>query len=116
MARRGLSLLEIIFALGILATLLPLVLNLLPTSLLALRRSEQLQSATSLALYRVDEAQYLPRRAGVDLQEDVRLGELTYHVVREMYRVDDRRYDVAVACGSSELPPVVLRTRLRVSP
>ena len=112
--RRGASLLEVIIALGLLAIIIPLILNLLPSSMLSLRRAERLQVATTLASYRIDEVAYLRPEAGRDLDVVVDLPPNHYRVVREFYALDIYRLDVVVSCElvDSGLPPVRLATRL----
>lgn len=112
MRRRGLSLIEVIVAAGLFALAVPLLLNLLPTSFLSLRRSETIQTATSLALYRLDEVPFLPPREGVDLDESIAVKDRVYRLVREFYRVDRVRWDVVIVCTTEELPPCRLATRV----
>ncbi|MFN8608170.1 MAG: prepilin-type N-terminal cleavage/methylation domain-containing protein [Vulcanimicrobiota bacterium] len=110
--KRGFSLVEVIVAAGLLAVSIPLLLNLLPTSFLSLRKAELMQQATSMALYRLDEAQFLTPRRGVDLDEVQRVGARDYRLVREFYQLDSQRWDVVVSCGCDELTPVRMATRL----
>ncbi|MBT9584834.1 hypothetical protein IV102_15930 [bacterium] len=108
------SLLEVIVALALLAMILPLILNLLPTSMLSLRRAERLQIATTLASYRMDEANLVDPRPGVDVDEIVPLSSRRYHVVRQFYAIDSERIDVVVSVTllDTDLPPVSLASRL----
>ena len=105
--------LEVVLALGLLASILPLILNLLPSSMLSLRRSERLQVATTLAAYRMDECGLLPAVAGINLDEVVQLDPYRYRLVRQFYAVDIYRMDVSVSCVvlDSNLPPVRLASR-----
>ena len=113
MRLRAATLLEVVVALGLLATILPLILNLLPSSLLSMRRSERLQVATTLASYRMDESSLLPQVAGVNLDEIVELAPHRYRVVRQFYLPDAYRMDVCVTCVllDSNLPPLRLASR-----
>ena len=110
--RRGGTLLEIVVAAGILALAIPLVLNLLPTGLLSLRKAESLQISTSLAFYRMDEARLLAPRSGPQPVELVQIGPQTFTLAREFYQVDAQRWDVVVVCQPQGLAPVRLATRL----
>lgn len=113
--RRAASLMEVVVALGLLSVVIPLIFNLLPSSMLSLRRAERLQVATTLAAYRMDEvALVAPTTAGVDVDEIHSLPPQKYRLVREFYLVDAYRMDVVVSCLllDSELPPVRLATRL----
>lgn len=109
--KRGHSLLEMVVAAGILAMALPLVLNLLPTSFFALRKAENIQIATSLAIYQLDEARYIAPRPGAEA-ETVTVGGQIYRLTREFYRVDTVRWDVLVVCSNQQLAPVRLATRI----
>lgn len=112
--KRGASLLEVVVALGLLAVIIPLIFNLLPSSMMALRRAERLQVATTLASYRMDELGRFNPVAGVDVDEVVVLPPQKYRLVREFYNVDAYRMDVVVSCHlvDTDLPPVRLATRL----
>ena len=112
--KRGASLLEVVIALGLLAIIIPLIFNLLPSSMLSLRRAERLQVATTLASYRMDEVALIEPQPGRDLDEVVTLPPHRYHLAREFYALDIYRLDVVVSCElvDSGLPPVRLATRL----
>jgi hypothetical protein len=114
MSKSGVSLLEVVVALGLVAVIMPLILNLLPSSMMSLRRSERLAVATTLAAYRLDEAQLLPYKVGQDLDEVINLNPQRYRLQRVFTPVDDYRVDVSVSCVllDSNLPPIELRTRL----
>ncbi|MBS2034524.1 hypothetical protein JST97_06040 [bacterium] len=114
MSRRALSLMEVVVAFGLLATVLPLLLNLFPTSLATLRRSGHLQTATSMAIYRLDECSRLNPRPGIDLSETFSLGDQRFQVVREFYSLDAQRLEVTVSVVplGAKLAPVRLTTRL----
>ena len=119
MSKRAASLMEVVVAMGLLATVLPLLFHLFPSSLASLRRSGHLQTATSLAVYRLDECALLKSKAGVDLVETVELGEQRFQVVREFYRLDPQHLEVTVAVLplGQKFAPVRLTTRLlRSSP
>lgn len=104
-------------AAGLLSLSIPLLLNLLPTSFLSLRKAELIQNATNFALYRLDEASFLRQpRVGVDVDERIAVGDLEYRVVREFYLMDEVRWDVVVSCSCSSLAPVKFSTRLVRAP
>ena len=112
MARRALSLIEVVVALGLVAVILPLLLSLFPTSLASLRQSERLQVATTLAAYRLDEACLLLPNPGVDLDETVTVGKQRYRVVREYYALDPMRLEAVVTVTLDDNRPDRLATRL----
>lgn len=109
--RSAFSLTEVIVAAALLALAIPLTLNLLPTGFLSLRKAEHMQAATSMALYRLDEAAFVQPRAGVDLRETMRVGARDYLLTREFYRMDSVRWDVVVVCESEGLSPTRFATR-----
>ena len=111
---RAASLLEIMVALGLLACIIPLFVNLLPSSLVSLRRAERLQVATTLAAYRMDEANLLNVGPGRDLNEEVVLPPHRYRVSREFYAVGTDRLDVVVnvLLLDSNFPPIRLASRI----
>lgn len=102
-----------VVAAGLMATLLPLLLSLFPTSLNSLGRSERLQIATTLAAYRLDEACLFLPTPGVDLEEVVVVGKKRYRITREYYALDPIRLEAVVAVNcDDQLPTIRLATRL----
>ncbi|MFN8609089.1 MAG: type II secretion system protein [Vulcanimicrobiota bacterium] len=114
---RGVSLLELMVALGLLACVIPLLVNLLPSSMISLRRAERLQVATTLAAYRMDEASLLSVKPGLNLDEEVALPPHRYRVAREFYAVGSDRVDVVVTVLllDSNFPPIRLASRIERS-
>ncbi|GMU55397.1 MAG: hypothetical protein AMXMBFR33_45430 [Candidatus Xenobia bacterium] len=113
---RGLSLLEMVVALGLLALVLPFLLNLVPSSALALKRAEDVDAASAYATRLLEEARATPpSRLGVDLDSFVTLNNTRFRVVREVYAVDNypALRDVVVAIsGPARLQPIRMATRL----
>jgi prepilin-type N-terminal cleavage/methylation domain-containing protein len=111
--RRGLSLLEVVVAVSLIALVIPLLLGLFPSALKSLRRAEFLQAAATLATYRMDEANLLERAPGQDLNVVVDLAPHRYRIVREFYALDAYRLDcvVQVSEEGSGLAPVRLESR-----
>jgi type II secretory pathway pseudopilin PulG len=116
MKRQGFSLLEMVVACSLMALVLPLLFNLFPTSLRAMRRSETLQQAVTLATYRMDEAAVTSHVVGVDLNQNVTLGSSVYQVTREYYNVDAYRMDMQVTVQSEGMTPLQMQTRFLVAP
>ena len=114
---RAVSLLEVMVALGLLACIIPLLVNLLPSSMVSLRRAERLQVATTLAAYRMDEANLLNVGPGLNLNEEVSLPPYRYRVAREFYAVGNDRVDVVVnvLLLESNFPPIRLASRIERS-
>ena len=114
---RAASLMEVMVALGLLACIIPLIVNLLPSSMVSLRRAERLQVATTLAAYRMDEANLISAGPGVNLVDEVALPPYRYRVAREFSAVGTDRVDVVVSVMllDSNLPPVRLASRIERS-
>lgn len=106
------SLTETVAAAGLLALIVPLLLNLLPTGFLSLRRSECIETSTSLALYRMDEVSFVTPREGIDLDESIQVKDRVYRLVREFYRLDPIRWDVVIVCTTPGEQPCRLVTRV----
>ncbi len=102
--KRGMSLLEMVVCIGLLALVIPFVLNLIPSGSLALHKAEEVQAATATAALLIEEA------GEGDLDEE--RGE--FHVRRAIYQVDDRLSDVVVEVTPRRGAPVRLATRIRV--
>lgn len=106
---RGASLIEIVVALGLAALLLPLVMNLLPTSALALQRAEDLQAATGLAMRAMDEF----RDDFQEREETLVVNGSKFEVTREKFEIRPRTWDLVVTVQGPRGAPVVLATRSR---
>lgn len=111
MRRRGFSLLEVVVALALAALVLPLVLDLLPTSALALKRAEDLQAATGLATRALDEMRADPEPG----QARVELNDTRFLVVREVFEIRPGILDLVVRVIDERKHEVRLATRIRRS-
>lgn len=111
MRRRGFSLLEVVVALALAALVLPLVLDLLPTSALALKRAEDLQAATGLATRALDEMRADPKPG----QARVEINDTRFTVVREVFEVRPGITDLVVRVIDERKHEVRLATRIRRS-
>ena len=111
--RAGMSLMEVVVAGALFALTVPLLLNLIPTSFLSLRKAELLQVATSLAIYRLDEAAFLIPPTSSSFQESIVLGNREYRVQREFYSVEPGCWEVLVSCQTDGVAAVRLAGRFR---
>ncbi len=113
---RGLSLLEVVVALALLALVLPFLLNLVPSSALALKRAEDVNAASAYAAKLLDESRCAPNfTVGVDKQETVTLNNTEFQVAREIYAVqgmDEMRDVVVSVTGPRRFQPIRMATRL----
>ncbi len=108
------SLLEMVVALGLVALVLPFLLNLVPSSALALKRAEDVDAASAYATRLLEEARATPpTRPGVDLDTTVTLNNTRFR--REVHAVDNypALRDIVVAIsGPARLQPIRMATRL----
>lgn len=109
--RRGFSLLEVVVALGLAALILPLMLELLPTSALALQRAEDLQTATGVAVRAMDQMRADPRAGN----SKVELNRTVFTIVTEVHDVRPGVVDLVVRVTDERQHEVRLATRARRS-
>lgn len=106
------SLMEVVVSCTLLAILLPLLFNLFPSSLRALKRSGVQQTEASIAAYRMDEAAVLTRVAGPPVTlPDVVLDGRIYHVSRGYTAVDAYRLDAFVTVKTDNYVPYTVQSR-----
>lgn len=106
MGGRAISLLEVVVGLGLLALILPLALNLIPSGLLTQRRAQQIQAATALSVGWMEEARSLTHPTPGLYQRDILVGGQNYRAVREIYLVDAYLLDVVVSVHPPSGPSV----------
>lgn len=117
---QGFTLLEIVVSLFLVAVALTLASGIIPMNVTSLKRSESLQAATMYAVEVLAEAEspaFVPDADHLNMQRDVVINDVTYHVLRVIYAVDHspipRLYDVVVNV-SWEIQPVPVELRTRV--
>jgi hypothetical protein len=111
--RKGLSLLELVVCFGLLALVIPFVLNLVPSGTLALRKAEVVQEASAYGLVLIDEARNSPAM-GLDLDTTRTVGRTEFRIRREIYQVDDRLRDVVVELTPRRGQTMRLATRMEL--
>jgi len=111
---RGITLIEITLALGLIGLGIVFVVSIIPSSVLTLKRAEDLQAATAYGIRVLDEAQQSPPTTeGVDRDEHVTINATDFHVKRQVVKVDDSLMDVIVTVKwRDDVPPITLATRL----
>ena len=112
--RSGMSLMEVVVSCTLLAILLPLLFNLFPSSLRALKRSGVQQTEASIAAYRMDEAALLPHLAASTVAlPDVVLDGRKYSIYRSFYALDPDIYrlDAAVTVQTEGYPGYTVQSR-----
>ncbi|MEW6281907.1 MAG: hypothetical protein AB1758_25095 [Candidatus Eremiobacterota bacterium] len=118
--RRGLSLMELVVAVGLVALVVPLVLSLLPSGILTERKATSLEASTLLALTWLEEARKTPpappdsfTRRWTDRDQLLRLGGAEFRATRLNSVVSDDLLDVVITLdptGRGE--NVVMSTRI----
>jgi prepilin-type N-terminal cleavage/methylation domain-containing protein len=111
--RRGLTLVEVIVSLAILAMGLLFVLSLIPSSVLSLKKAEDLQAASAYGMELLEMVRLQPPSAEERQAFDVDFNHTSFHFVREIYSVEEGLFDVVVvAQGREDTPPLRLATRV----
>ncbi len=112
--RRGVSLLEVVVAVALLAIGIVFVLSLLPSSVLTLKRAEDMQAATAYGMEVLHDAELrVPSIAGRDRDLHFEINGTSFHVTRDVLPVDALLTDVVVTVKwRDDVPPLKLATRL----
>lgn len=111
--RRGLSILEVIFAMAILSLLFLFVLGILPTGVRSIKKSEDMAAAAAYSVELIEDARRNMPQAGAQTFR-LTLNNTEFVMVREIYRVDAALTDIAVtASWQPNTPPLRYVTRLR---
>lgn len=112
MKGRAFSLIEVVVGLGLLALILPLALNLVPSGLFAQRRAQQNEAAIALARGWLEQARSTTQSAGLYGPQMISVGQYNYRVSQEVYNVDAYLQDVVVVVQTTRGLPVRLATRI----
>jgi uncharacterized protein (TIGR02598 family) len=119
-ASRAFTLVEVIVAVALIGAGLLLVVSLIPSGVLSLKKAEALQTATAYCVEVMETSRMGLERTGYLDDFRVTLNTTEFHVVRQAASVPDtdgRLFDVIVRAEWDGQPaPVVLGTRLRVAP
>jgi Tfp pilus assembly protein PilV len=94
---RGLSLVEVLVAVGLLAMGSMFILGLLPTGILSLRQAESLQTATAYGMMLIEEVPEEPPR--VPARDPVRtftLNGTRYQATRELVALGEDLFEIRV--------------------
>ncbi|MDQ7822007.1 MAG: type II secretion system protein [Candidatus Eremiobacteraeota bacterium] len=118
---RAFTLIEIVVALAILAASLILIISVIPTGVMSLKKAEDYQSASAYAAYLVEEArQQRPPSASYPLTDWVgekAINRTVFTFQRDIYAVDrqepHRVFDIIVTVRWVRTPrPLTLSTRV----
>jgi len=117
----GLTLVEIIVAVAIIATALILIVSIIPTGILSLKKAEDYQSASSYGMALIEEVKNRrPEHLAypvTDLDFNRDFNNTTFHFQRDIYAIDvqvpHRLFDIVVTINWSQQPePITLSTRV----
>lgn len=110
--RPGMSLTETVVALGLAALLLPLMLELLPSSALMIQRAEDVQTATGIALEELQALRASPESGeAVVVRNDTR-----FAVTRTVHLLEEGVWDLVVQVQGPRGAPVTVATRMLKDP
>lgn len=114
--RRGVSVLEVVIALALLAVGVMFILAIVPTGLSALKRSEDIQAAVAYGNDIIERTRTsLPPEGSITYK--VTMNGTDFEMTRQVFRVNGRCTDVVVtARWSPTIPPRVLATRVNGQP
>jgi Tfp pilus assembly protein PilV len=113
---RGLSLLEVVIALALVALGVVFVLGIIPTSVLSVKRSENIEAATAYGMELVEDARQ-NLGTGTERHYEVEFNNTRITFIRALYTVDESTTDiVVVGKWSDERPGIHLATRVRGVP
>lgn len=109
MRNRGLSLLEVVVGLCLIALVVPFLLNLIPGGYLASFRAEIIQTGTTGALEWTEQARRKPKARN----EKVVLNKIEFQASTEIFPVTDTNLiDIVVTFVPPRGAPIVLCTRV----
>jgi prepilin-type N-terminal cleavage/methylation domain-containing protein len=115
-ARRGLSILEVVVAMALLALGFLFVLGIVPTGVTSIKRSEDIEAATAYGMELMEDARHsLPPATAHEYV--LTMNQTEFHFRRELVRVNDDLTDIVVTATWSEtLPGIRLVTRVQGQP
>jgi prepilin-type N-terminal cleavage/methylation domain-containing protein len=118
----GFTLIEIIMALALFSMCIFLVINVIPTGVMTLKKAEDLQSASLYGQEIIEDAvRSFPKGAAYfpvkDREFDITMNSTQFHVTREIYNVDTctppKLFDIVVVVSWDRQPmPLRLGRRL----
>ncbi|MBM3465923.1 MAG: hypothetical protein FJX76_27855 [Armatimonadetes bacterium] len=113
---RGLTLVEILISVGLLAMAILFVVSIIPTSVMSLKKAEDLQAADAYGVGLVEMARMAPPAEAETREFVVTLNRTEFHFVREVRQVEEGLIDILVtATSNARTPPLRLATRARAT-
>lgn len=113
---RGLSLLEVVIAMSLLALAFLFVLAIVPAGITSIKRSEDIEAATAYGMEIMEEARRSLPPEGEKLFF-IELNQTEFKIMREVVRVNQDLTDIVIrAKWSDVLPGITLATRVHGQP
>lgn len=114
--RRGLSLLELIIAVALLAIAVLFIVSIIPSGVLGLKKAEDLQTASAYGMELIETVRMHPPAAPDRRSFALTLNSTNFDFVREIYAVEDDLFDVVVVVtGNPDNPPYRIATRIHAT-
>lgn len=111
--RHGLTLIEVLLAVALLAMGILFVVSIIPTSVLSLKKAENMQAAAAYGMELIECARLAPPQAGETREFEVTINQTSIKFVREVAPLADDLFDVVVtATVDAEEPPLRMATRV----
>jgi|GEM_PF-1614739 len=121
MKEKGFTLVEIIVAFAIFAASVMIIISIIPTSVLSIKKAEDMQAANSYGLTLVEERRNnRPSYSSypvTEFQTEKKINSTVFTMQRDLYAIDiqepHRLYDIVVTIRWARQPqPLVLTTRV----
>jgi uncharacterized protein (TIGR02598 family) len=111
--RRGLTLVEILMAIGILAMGILFVVSIIPSSVLSLQKAEDMQAAAAYGMELIEAARMEPPDTEETREFIVTINRTELRFERRVISVEEDLFDiVVVATMHPDKPPLRLATRV----
>jgi hypothetical protein len=112
MRRRALSLIEIVVGLALLVLVLPLALNLIPSSMMVQRRAADTEAAVGVGMGWLEETRSETPLNTTTYSLDIPAGQTNFQGTRAIYSLDAYSCDVVILLQPPRGEPIQLAERI----